>query len=104
MRIRELERRLGVGEIVPLDEEAWAAIAPGLEVSERHETFVAGELLLVRTPSGLAAVERPEEGRRVVRPLGDPARARAFVRARLAAYERMWDGCGCRVAYYDPDD
>lgn len=102
MRITELERRLADGELVALPEDEWTEIAPELEPVARHETFVAGELLLVRTAAGLAAVERPEPGRRVVRPLGDRGRAEAFVRRRLDAYERMWDGCGCRVDYYDP--
>ncbi len=102
MRSEELQRRLGASELVILDEAEWTAIAPQLEVVGRHETFLAGELLVVRTEAGLAAVERPEEGCRVVRPLGDADRAEAFVRGRLEAYERMWDGCGCRVDYYDP--
>ena len=24
-----------------------------------------------------------------------------FVKGRLDTYERMWDGCGCRVSYYE---
>jgi hypothetical protein len=102
MRIEELERRLRAGELVILDEVDWREIAPELEVVARHETFVAGDLVVVRTAAGLAAAERPEEGRRVIRPLGDAGRAEAFIRGRLEAYERMWDGCGCRVDSYDP--
>jgi hypothetical protein len=27
--------------------------------------------------------------------------AQQFVADRMAQYERMWDGCGCRVRYYE---
>jgi len=54
----------------------------------------------VRGRAGLAAVERPGAGRRVVRPLPDEEAVRRFVADRLTAYERMWDGCGCKIDYY----
>jgi hypothetical protein len=36
----------------------------------------------------------------VIRRLADEAAAARFVADRLATYERMWDGCGCRIDYY----
>jgi hypothetical protein len=33
--------------------------------------------------------------------LGDEDEVRRFVRERLEAYDRMWDGCGCKVDYYN---
>jgi len=49
----------------------------------------------------LAAVEQPRPDERVVRALGDAEAVRAFVHARMEKYERMWDGCGCRIDYYE---
>ncbi|MGD2216277.1 MAG: hypothetical protein PVJ64_05960 [Gemmatimonadales bacterium] len=86
--------------IVPMPAAEWAALAEVCEVVERHVTSVAGELLIVRCESGLAAVERPAPGERVVRRLSGGDEARDFVAGRLEAYERMWDGCGCKIDYY----
>ncbi len=61
---------------------------------------MAGELLIVEAQAGLATVEQPKPGERVVRRLADAAEAGRFVRERLETYERMWDGCGCKVEYY----
>lgn len=36
-----------------------------------------------------------------LRLLGGPEEARAFVEKRLEEYERMWDGCGVKVEYYE---
>ena len=44
-------------------------------------------------------VEQPEPGKRALRRLAADE-VDDFVRDRLAIYERMWDGCGCRVDYY----
>jgi hypothetical protein len=100
MSAEELERRLADERIVPLAVNEWDLLAGEFEEVARHHTMVAGNLLVVRTRAGLAAVERPTPDVRVVRLLGDAATAQSFVEHRMAQYERMWDGCGCRVDYY----
>jgi len=100
MSAEQLERRLVDERIVPLAVGEWAALTGAFEEVARHHTMVAGDLVVVRTRAGLAAVERPIPDERVVRLLGNEATARSFVEHRMAQYERMWDGCGCRVDYY----
>jgi hypothetical protein len=100
MDVDELERHLSAERIVPLTAGEWAALADALDEVERHHTMVAGDLLVIRTGPGLAAVERPTPDERVVRLLGEESAVRTFVAERMAQYERMWDGCGCRVDYY----
>jgi hypothetical protein len=96
----DLLRRLETERIVPLLADEWESLAEYFEVAERYGTGVAGELLIVRTPTAFIAVEEPNRGERVVRLLGNEAEARRFVEQRLEQYERMWDGCGCKVDYY----
>ena len=67
---------------------------------ESHDTCLAGDLRIISTPAGPAAVEQPKPDRRVVRLLSDETEVRRFVRERLDTYDRMWDGCGCKVDYY----
>ncbi|MGD2154704.1 MAG: hypothetical protein PVG79_15650 [Gemmatimonadales bacterium] len=100
MSVEELVRRLREERIVAMPVAEWAELAGVCEIVERHDTLVAGELLIVRCEAGLAAVEQPAPQERVLRLLSDTEQARLFVEARLEAYERMWDGCGCKVEYY----
>ncbi len=95
MTADELERRLRSERIVP-----WAELADEFEEMQRHDTLVAGQLLIVRGEAGLAAVEQPSPDERVIRLLSDEEQAHRFVADRLEQYERMWDGCGCKVDYY----
>jgi hypothetical protein len=93
--------RLGRGEVVALDATAWAALAPDFERLEVHDTQVSGELGLWRGRcAGVLAVECPRPSERVVRLLPSREAASRFVEQSLATYERMWNGCGCRVDYY----
>jgi len=85
---------------VPLTAEEWAGLSAHFEVMEKHETQLAGDLLIVRCPEGLVAVEAPSRHARVARLLGGKEEARAFVAKRMEEYERMWDGCGVKVDYF----
>ena len=96
----ELVERLSTQPIVPLEVAEWEEIADQFEVTERHPTFIAGELLIVRVDSRYAAVEQPANDKRVVRRLDTLDEVRRFVTGRLEDYERMWDGCGCKINYY----
>jgi hypothetical protein len=98
---RTLERRLAKGDIVPLSTAQWGRLAAGFDLVARHDTRLAGDLLVVRSGPIWAAVERPGPGQRVIRPFADGAAADRFVTERLALYERVWDGCGCKVDYFN---
>jgi len=100
MTAEELRSRLEAERIVAISAAEWAAVAESFEQLERRDTFVAGDLLIVRSETVLAAVEQPSPEQRVIRRLSDDAEARRFVQRRLDEYERMWDGCGCTVDYY----
>ncbi|WP_456424597.1 hypothetical protein [Rhodocaloribacter sp.] len=104
MTAEELRTRVEREGLVVLPEETWNALAPAFAEVERHPTFIAGDLVIVRLGDALAAVEEPKPGERVIRRLPDPDAARAFVEERMALYDRMWDGCGCRVDYYARPD
>jgi len=80
--------------------DAWSSLMDAFVEIERHATAVAGDLVIVRTAAGPAAVETPSDHEVVVRRLADPDAVRQFVAHRLAQYERMWEGCGCRIDYY----
>lgn len=99
MTADELTRRLDTETVVWLDADEWCDLRTTFEQVGRHPTFIAGDLVLVRDSAGLAAVEEPSSTERVLRRLPDPETAQRFVADRLDAYERMWDGCGCRVHY-----
>jgi len=98
--VGELNRMLRTGRVVTLPASTWAALARDFEEIERHQTFIAGDLLIVRGEAGLVAVEESSPDERVMRSLPDGEAVRKFVQRRREGYERMWDGCGCHIDYY----
>ncbi len=100
MNIDELKQRLQAERIVALSADEWAGLSPAFVDVERHDTYLAGDLLIVRLDGLFAAVEQPSPAERVLRRLADEEDVKRFVRMRLEEYERMWDGCGCKIDYY----
>ncbi len=100
MTIDEFRRRVAEGGTVPLSAAEWEELATHFSVEERHNTQLAGDLLIIRMDKSLVAVEAPSRDARVARLLGNAEAARAFVTKRMEEYERMWDGCGVKVEYY----
>jgi hypothetical protein len=98
--VEELSRRLERDTIARLGAAEWEDVRSAFEEAERHKTFLAGDLVIVRDDRGPIAVEEPSSGERVLRRLADEGEVRRFVKERLETYERMWDGCGCTVEYY----
>jgi len=101
MTIEELDARLDAERVVEMPDAQWKRLAAVVDEVERHATGLAGDLLIVRTAGGLAAVEQPAPDARVVRRLTGSREARALVARRLETYDKMWDGCGCKVDYHD---
>jgi hypothetical protein len=103
MKLQDFRRQLRLGSTVALSAKEWDEIAPHFSVVERHDTQLAGDLLIVRLDNEYAAVEEPSRNARVARLLVDMDEVRVFVEKRLSEYERMWDGCGVKVDYLEKD-
>jgi len=97
---KNLVERLSVQHVLTVGSSEWEHVADQFEEVERHRTHIKGDLVIVRIESGYAAVEEPLPKERVIRYLGDMDEVRRLVTDRLETYERMWDGCGCRIDYY----
>ena len=99
MTIDEFNQRLRQQEIITLTAEEWSGLAVHFEEVEHHYTFVVGDLLIVRGDVGLVAVDQETDSKRVARRLASTEEKDQFDQERLDAYERMWDGCGCKIDY-----
>ena len=85
---------------LPLTEVSLPLDSRQREALESVRVAFAGDLVLLRREDAFAALEQPAPDGWVVRRLGGRAEADAFLKDRLAQYERMWDGCGCRIDYF----
>ncbi len=62
--------------------------------------FIGGPVIL-RLRSRLAALEQAGPDAWALRPLAGEQEVRAFLERRREELDRMWDGCGCSIDYFD---
>jgi len=96
----DVVKRLSEQPVLTLQLSEWESVADQFDEVERHRTHIKGDIVIFRIEDGFAAVEEPVANERVMRLLKDMKEVRSFVTDRLETYERMWDGCGCKIDYH----
>jgi hypothetical protein len=94
-----LRERLRSEGVITIDPSSWPHLSSAWREIERHATHFASDLVLLQSGDEFAALEQPSPDQWVIRHLPDGEAAQEFVRERLAQYDRMWDGCGCKIDY-----
>ncbi len=99
MERSEVIRQIEKLAIVVLDQEDLGKLLDDSDTIRAENTCVAGLIRILSLEGRLLVQEQTPEGEVLIRRLGSREAAEQFVEHRLAAYERMWDGCGCKINY-----
>ena len=100
MDTKDLLDALQAERVVRRPPEELGALLADATVEYEADTHMAGKLRVLRL--GDAAVfqeEHPDEHVLLLRRMESVEAARELARDRLETYDRMWDGCGCKVDY-----
>lgn len=91
-----------------IEKQAILSLGPGdlpklLEAADTiraDDTCLAGWIRILSIGGHVAVQEQTPDGEILLRRLASREAAERFVDRRLADYERMWDGCGCKIDYH----
>lgn len=84
-----------------LSEEEWESILANSEKVRTEEASLDHKIEIRKVGGQLLARETSDKGEIILRVFASDFALNAFVKRRVDIYERMWDGCGCKVDYYD---
>lgn len=87
--------------IVALDAEELPQLLELADVIREDDTCISGWIRILRINGSYAVQEQTPGGEILVRMLVSRKAAEHFIEDRLTVYERMWDGCGCKVDYHN---
>jgi hypothetical protein len=97
----ELVARLESQDPIPVDRETLLGLLEAAEILRQDNTCVAGWIRILSVDGAILVQEETPEGNALARRLPSIEDANRFVDDRLGTYERMWDGCGCKINYFD---
>ena len=95
--IRDLKNRPYV--IIPSNE--LQRFLDEVEILDETNTHMSDFLRIVKYDAYLLVQELSPKDEVIIRPMTSMASARDFIAERMDIYEKMWDGCGCKVKYYE---
>jgi hypothetical protein len=70
-------------------------------VIEDKDTLMSDHIRILKWNENILIQEVTSKNELSIRIVESVEDANRFVNERMETYERMWDGCGCRVNYYD---
>ncbi len=97
----EIAHRLRAERMLILTYEEARDVAGGGKLVSKHNTLGEGDLAVLSYLDMLVVLEQADADTFILRRFADDREAELFVQRRLDQYERMWDGCGCRIDYYE---
>lgn len=65
------------------------------------DTYISDKIRLLQFKNELIIQEKSTKDELLIRSVHSKEEAEKFITERLEIYEKMWDGCGCKVEYYD---
>jgi len=93
--------RVRAGEIVSIAAGELAELRDRAELVAEEDTYLSDMIRIFRLDDLVLIQETADKTQIIVRGAPSIEEACAFVARRMQTYERMWDGCGCRVSYFD---
>ena len=66
-----------------------------------ENTYISDKIRLLKFKDELILQEKTTKDEFLIKNMKTQREAEDFIRDRLEIYNRIWDGCGCRVNYYD---
>jgi hypothetical protein len=98
---QELVAKLQSPAPLPIDRETLIEILEAAEVLRQDDTCVAGWIRILSVDGVILVQEETPDGNALARRMPSIEDANDFVNDRLGSYERMWDGCGCKINYFE---
>jgi hypothetical protein len=97
----ELVAKLQSPAPIPVDRENLVNLLETAEVLRQDNTCVAGWIRILSVDGAILVQEETPDGNALARRMASIEDANSFVDNRLGTYERMWDGCGCKINYFE---
>ena len=65
-----------------------------------ENTYISDKIRLLKFEDDLIIQEKTTKNEYLIKNVKTKKEAEELIKERLDIYNRMWDGCGCRIDYY----
>ncbi len=98
---KEIINRLEQNKKVYIPVQNLSGLLSKAELRFEHNTLISDYIRIIKLNNNIIVQEKTDKNEIALHLFENEEAAEKFVNDRLEIYEKMWDGCGCRVKYYD---
>lgn len=99
--IEQIIKNLENDKITILPEKYLSEILKESIIIEEADTFFNDKIRILKFAEIILTQEKAKKSEIIFRKTFSTLEAEEFIKNRLKMYERMWDGCGCKIDYYE---
>ncbi len=92
--------KLDTQTVVILLEEELSSLMEEIEVVGEKDTYFRDKIRILGSQDIFLIQEKSDKDEILIRKVDSLEEGQKFIQNRLAVYENMWNGCGCKVTYY----
>lgn len=101
MNIELIIKKAKKSKYIILSEPGLKDLLSYCKVIQEKETHISDKIRLLKFKDELFVQEKSNKDEFLIRLMNTKKEADNFIKERLETYDRMWDGCGCKVDYYN---
>jgi len=84
-----------------ISKEELAELLSQSKILIEKDTYISDKIRLLKIGNELIIQEKTTKDELLIRSVKSEDEAEKLISGRLEIYEKMWDGCGCKVEYYE---
>lgn len=101
MDIKKLSNSLKKKKFLKIDRDEVNKILVDSKLLIEENTYISDKIRLLEYETILFIQEKTTEDEFLIRKVNSRKEGKELIKERLEIYNRMWDGCGCKVDYYN---
>ena len=101
MKVNEIFANAIKSNYLIIDDEQLNTILSECEILRIENTYLSDFIRLIKFDINLFVQEITFNKEIILRKMNSIEDADNFIKERLDFYERKWDGCGCKIDYYE---
>ncbi len=101
MEVKEIFNKALNSNYLIIEEDELKSVLDNSEILRVEDTHLSDFIRILKYDGNLFAQEISFKKEIILRKMSSIEDADMFVQERLDYYERKWDGCGCKIDYYE---
>lgn len=99
--IKEINKRFATERFIIISDEELTELLNSSKVIFKQDTRLRDYIRILKTENLFYLQEKTNKGEIMIRQFVIEADAMNLVNDRMQIYDKMWDGCGCKINYYE---